>query len=148
MVAVAVIAVNCAALRLLIANRRPDLALGTTAALGVLQLGLSRATGGRRPGRAFWLGSVAGGSLVLAPLLAHIYAPRSRLAAPLLVWSRLVHEPIEEVRNALFQGQPLAVHRVTGAVVFLVELPASVLFLSGAGGLMAHGIHRRLNGCE
>src|SRR5579863_10032839 len=79
---VAVISINLAALRALMTGRRPDLSIASLASLGVLQIGFSHAVAGRGQPRAFWLGFMSGSLLVIIPMLASIYTPRSPLAAP------------------------------------------------------------------
>jgi len=143
MIAVAVIAINLAALRILIASRRPDLSIGVLASLGVLQVGVSQTLRDRGRRRTFWLGFIVGAMLAIIPMLATIYIPRSSLAAAWLVEDRLVHVPLEDVRNALFQRRSLETHRTTGTALLWAEYPMIVVMTAWAAGLMAGTIRGR-----
>jgi hypothetical protein len=144
MTIVAVISINLAALRALISSRRPDLSIGVLASLSVLQVGLSRVLAGRGQPRTFWLGFIAGSILATIPMLATIYTPRWTLAAPWLIEDRLLHVSLEDVRNALLQGQSREVHLITGSALLWMEYPVVVLLISVAAGCMALEIRRRL----
>jgi len=144
MVVVAVISINLAALRALISSRRPDLSVGVLASLGVLQVGLSQVLACRGQPRAFWLGFTTGSALAIIPMLAIIYTPQSLLAAPWLIEDRLIHVPLEDVRNALFQSQSREVHLITGSALLWTEFPAVVLLSSVAAGRLALEIRRWL----
>jgi hypothetical protein len=144
MTIVAVISINLAILRALIFSRRPDLSIGALGSLSVLQVGLWRALAGRGQPRAFWLGFIAGSTLATVPMLANIYAPRGTLAAPWMIEDRFIHVPLEDVRNALFQGQSGEVHLITGSALVWTEYPVVVLLMSVAAGRIALEIRRRL----
>lgn len=148
MTVVAVISLNLAALRALIGSRRPDLAVGGWASLVVLEVGFYHVLADRDRSRVFWLGFIAGGLFAIIPILANIYIPQSPLTAPWLVEDRLVHVPLEDMRNAIFQCQSPEVHRITGSALVWSEIPTVVILISGATGSIALEIHRRTQGVD
>lgn len=146
MVAVAIISINFAALRALIASPFPYLTVNAMESLILLQIGIYRVFSdcGRR--RIYWLGFVGGSSVALVSILALISSPGSPplLATPFVVYLKLVWEPIEGIRNALFQRATMRIHRITGTFELWLVWPAFVSLTSWLWGTAALKVHQRL----
>ncbi|MDB5349920.1 MAG: hypothetical protein JWN86_1167 [Planctomycetota bacterium] len=77
MIAVALVAANLAALRVLFQSRRIDVLFGGALLWVLLEIGVLRAIRDRRGSRSFWLGFVGFGTIATLSYLAAVYFPQS-----------------------------------------------------------------------